>query len=87
MHILLTLIVGMFVGAIARMVIPGREPAGIAVMMLLGIGGAGLASFTAHSVGWYQDGDAGPGVVAAFIGAVVVLALYRVLSPRKMASR
>ena len=86
MHILLTLLVGLFVGAVAKMVMPGRDPGGFVIMMLLGIAGAALASFAGRSLGLYHATAAGPGVLASIIGAVVLLALYRLLSPRKMAS-
>jgi len=86
MHILLTLLVGLFVGAVAKMVMPGRDPGGFVVTMLLGVAGAALAGFIGRSLGLYHAGDAGPGILASIIGAVVILALYRVLSPRRMTS-
>jgi len=87
MHILLTLLVGLFVGAVAKMVTPGRDAGGFVVTMLLGIAGAALAGFIGRSLGLFHAGEAGPGVLASFIGAVVVLAIFRVLSPRRMAPR
>ena len=87
MHILLALLVGLFVGAVAKMLMPGRDPGGFVITMVLGVAGAALAGFIGRSLGLYHAGEAGPGVAASIIGAVVILALYRVLSPRKMASR
>jgi len=87
MNIVLTLMVGVFVGAVAKMVMPGRDPAGFVVMIALGIAGAALAGFIGRSLGMYHAGEAGPRLLASFIGAVIVLALYRLLSPRKMAPR
>jgi len=87
MHILLTLLIGLVVGAVAKMVMPGRDPGGFVVTMLLGIAGAALAGFVGHSLGLFQAGDTGPGVLASIFGAIVILALYRMLSPRKMAPR
>src|SRR3954469_4144903 len=86
MHILLTLLVGLFVGAVAKMVMPGRDPGGFLGTILLGIAGAAVAGFIGRGLGLYQAGDAGPGVLASFIGAIVVLVLYRVISPRRMVS-
>jgi uncharacterized membrane protein YeaQ/YmgE (transglycosylase-associated protein family) len=85
MHVLLTVIIGSFVGAVAKMLLPGRDPGGFLVTILLGIAGAALAGFVGRSFGLYHAGATGAGVLASIIGAVVILALYRVLSPRKMA--
>jgi len=78
-------LVGLFVGAIANMVMSGRRPGGVIIPMLLAVAGAALASFIGRSMGLYHAGDAGPAVLASFIGAIVFLALYRLISPRKMA--
>jgi uncharacterized membrane protein YeaQ/YmgE (transglycosylase-associated protein family) len=87
MNVLLTLLVGIFIGAVGKMVLmPGRDQAGFVVTMLLGVAGAALAGFIGRSLGMYHAGDAGPRLLASFIGAVVVLAIFRLLSPRKMAA-
>jgi len=86
MHIVVTLLIGLFVGVVAKMLMPGRDPGGFVLTMVLGVAGAALAGFIGRSLGLYHAGEAGPGVAASVIGAVVILALYRVLSPRKMAS-
>ncbi len=79
MHILWTLIVGLVVGALAKLIMPGRDPGGIIVTMLLGIAGAFVARFLGRAVGLYEAGDHGPGIVASVIGALIVLAIYRVV--------
>lgn len=82
MHILITLIVGLVVGALAKLVMPGRDPGGILVTMLLGIAGSFIAGALGHSLGWYRMGD-GPGLIASVLGSVVLLAIYRlVVRPR-----
>jgi uncharacterized membrane protein YeaQ/YmgE (transglycosylase-associated protein family) len=82
MHILITLIVGLVVGALAKLVMPGRDPGGVIITMVLGIAGAFIAGAIGHSLGWYTVGE-GPGIIASVIGAVILLALYRlVLRPR-----
>ena len=86
MHILLTLIVGLFVGGIAKLLMPGRDPGGIVITMLLGVAGAVVASFIGRALGLYQAGDSGPGIIAAVIGAVILLGAYRAISPRKLQS-
>jgi uncharacterized membrane protein YeaQ/YmgE (transglycosylase-associated protein family) len=76
MHILITLIVGLVVGAIAKLVMPGKDPGGIIITMLLGIAGSFIAGMLGHALGWYAVGD-GPGIIASVIGAVILLAIYR----------
>jgi len=78
-------IIGVFVGAIAKMLMPGRDPGGVVITILLGIAGAALAGFIGRSFNFFHAGDAGPGVAASIIGAVVLLLTYHILSPRKMA--
>jgi uncharacterized membrane protein YeaQ/YmgE (transglycosylase-associated protein family) len=79
MEILTTLIVGLIVGAIAKLFMPGKDPGGIIVTMLLGVAGAMLAGFLGRAVGWYDDVGEGPGIIASIIGAMLLLFLYRLL--------
>ncbi|HXI55815.1 MAG TPA: GlsB/YeaQ/YmgE family stress response membrane protein [Polyangia bacterium] len=83
MHIIWSLIVGLIVGAIAKLVMPGRDPGGILITMLLGIAGSVIAGFLGRALGIYHAGDAGPGIIASVIGAVLVLAIYRAASGRR----
>jgi uncharacterized membrane protein YeaQ/YmgE (transglycosylase-associated protein family) len=83
MHILWTLIVGLVVGALAKLIMPGRDPGGIIVTMLLGVAGAFVARFLGHAVGMYQTADTGPGIVASIVGALILLAIYRVAIGRR----
>jgi uncharacterized membrane protein YeaQ/YmgE (transglycosylase-associated protein family) len=85
MHLLWSLIVGLVVGAIAKMVHPGKDPGGIVVTMLLGIAGAMFAGFLGRALGVYHEGDAGPGIIASVIGAVVLLVIYRAITRRRLA--
>ncbi len=71
-----TLIVGLIVGAIAKFLMPGRDPGGFIITMLLGVAGAFVASFIGDSLGWYEQGEAA-GLVASVVGAVILLAIYR----------
>jgi uncharacterized membrane protein YeaQ/YmgE (transglycosylase-associated protein family) len=79
MHILITLIVGLIIGALAKLVMPGRDPGGIIVTSLLGIAGAFVAGALGHSLGWYAIGE-GPGLLASVLGSVLLLALYRLVA-------
>jgi uncharacterized membrane protein YeaQ/YmgE (transglycosylase-associated protein family) len=79
MHILITLIIGLIIGALAKLVMPGRDPGGIIVTSLLGIAGAFVAGALGHSLGWYAIGE-GPGLLASVLGSVLLLALYRLVA-------
>ena len=81
MSFLWMLIVGLVVGALAKLFMPGRDPGGVVVTMLIGIAGAALAGFIGRAVGWYAPGDAS-GFIASIFGAVALLAIYRALIGR-----
>ena len=81
MSFLWMLVVGLVVGALAKLFMPGRDPGGVLVTMLLGIAGAAVAGFLGRAVGWYQPGDAA-GFIASIVGAVLLLAIYRALMRR-----
>jgi uncharacterized membrane protein YeaQ/YmgE (transglycosylase-associated protein family) len=86
MHILGWILFGLIVGALAKLVMPGRDPGGILVTMLLGIAGAVLGGFVGRAVGLYGEGEAA-GFFMAFLGAVVLLALYRMMVGRRTVTR
>lgn len=79
MHILWMLIIGLVVGALAKLIMPGKDPGGVIVTMLLGIAGSFVAGWIGHAVGWYKTGSEGPGIIASVIGAVLILAAYRLV--------
>jgi uncharacterized membrane protein YeaQ/YmgE (transglycosylase-associated protein family) len=83
MSILISLIVGLIVGALAKFIMPGRDPGGILVTMLLGVAGALLAGLLGHSLGWYAHGE-GPGIIASIIGSLLVLGVYRLATNRRL---
>jgi uncharacterized membrane protein YeaQ/YmgE (transglycosylase-associated protein family) len=83
MHLLWSLIVGLIVGALAKLLMPGRDPGGIIVTMLLGIAGSILARLLGGAIGLYHRGNNGPGIIASVIGAVILLAIYRVAIGRR----
>jgi uncharacterized membrane protein YeaQ/YmgE (transglycosylase-associated protein family) len=70
------LIVGLIVGAIARWVMPGKEPGGLLVTIVLGIAGSLIAGFLGRMVGWYGPGQ-GAGIIASVLGALLLLWGYR----------
>src|SRR3954466_5301712 len=76
MHYLWMLIIGLVVGAVAKLIMPGKDPGGIIVTMLLGVAGALLAGFLGRTLGWYHEGEAA-GFIASVIGAIILLVIYR----------
>ena len=83
MGFLWTLIIGLVVGAIAKLLMPGRDPGGIIITMLIGVAGALLAGFLGRALGRYADPAQGPGIIASIIGAMVLLLLYRLFVGRR----
>jgi uncharacterized membrane protein YeaQ/YmgE (transglycosylase-associated protein family) len=83
MSILLTIVVGAIVGALAKLVMPGKDPGGIIITILLGIAGSFVAGMLGSALGWYEAGE-GPGIIAGIIGAVILLAIYRVVVGRRV---
>ncbi len=83
MEILWTLIIGLVVGALAKLIMPGKDPGGIIVTMLLGVAGAFVAGLLGRALGWYDSPGEAPGIIASIIGAVVLLAIYRAVIGRR----
>jgi uncharacterized membrane protein YeaQ/YmgE (transglycosylase-associated protein family) len=81
MGILWMLIIGLIVGAVAKLIMPGKDPGGIIVTIILGIAGAFLAGFLGRALGWYGEGDAA-GFIASVIGAIILLIIYRMFRGR-----
>ena len=81
MGIIWMLIIGLVVGAIAKLIMPGKDPGGIIVTIILGIAGAFLAGFLGRAMGWYGEGDA-VGFIASVIGAIILLIIYRMIAGR-----
>ena len=83
MGLLWALIVGLVVGALAKLIMPGRDPGGIIVTMLLGVAGSFLALLIGRAMGMYSMGDEGPGIIASTLGAILLLAGYRAIAGRR----
>ena len=83
MSFLWTLIIGLVVGAIAKLIMPGKDPGGVIVTMLIGVAGALLAGFLGKQLGWYQNPGEGPGIIASIIGAMILLLIYRLFVGRR----
>ena len=80
--ILGTLVIGLVVGAIAKLLMPGRDPGGCLITILLGILGAFLAGFLGRLIGWYEPGQPA-GFIASIIGAMLLLLGYRLIRGRQ----
>ena len=76
-HILWTMIVGLVVGALAKLIMPGRDPGGIFVTMLLGIAGSLVGGLLGRLIGFYGPNE-GAGFIVSILGAILLLWLYRV---------
>ena len=75
------IVFGLIVGIIAKLLMPGRDPGGFIVTILLGIAGALLGGFLGRSLGWYGPND-NAGFLMSLAGAIILLALYRMLFAR-----
>lgn len=75
MHYLWIAIIGLIVGALARLIMPGKDPGGIFITMLLGVAGSFLATFLGRFMGFYQAGQAG--FFMSLLGALLLLVVYR----------
>ena len=76
MDVLVWIVFGLVVGVVAKFVMPGRDPGGMIVTIVLGIVGALLGGWIGRALGVYQPGQPA-GFIMAVIGAIVVLAVYR----------
>ena len=76
-HLLWTIIIGGIIGVVAKLLMPGKDPGGFIITILLGIAGSFVASYLGQAVGWYQEGQPA-GFIASVIGAILLLAIYRV---------
>jgi uncharacterized membrane protein YeaQ/YmgE (transglycosylase-associated protein family) len=85
MGILWTLIIGFLAGLVAKLIMPGRDPSGFIITTVLGIVGAFVATYLGAAMGWYRPGE-GAGFIGAVVGAVIVLAIYRMVIGRSSSS-
>ncbi len=76
------IVIGFIAGGIAKLLMPGKDPGGCLITILLGIAGALLAGFIGKSIGWYNEGEAA-GFLAAIVGAFIILFLYRMITRRR----
>lgn len=81
MHLIGTLIIGLIVGALAKLIMPGKDPGGIIITILLGIAGAFVGTFLGQALHLYQPGQSA-GWIMSLIGALILLGIYRMIRGR-----
>jgi uncharacterized membrane protein YeaQ/YmgE (transglycosylase-associated protein family) len=79
--ILWILLIGLVIGAVAKLLTPGRDPGGCIITMLIGIAGSFVASYLGRKLGWYEAGQPA-GFIASVVGAMLLLLLYRLIAKR-----
>jgi uncharacterized membrane protein YeaQ/YmgE (transglycosylase-associated protein family) len=83
MNILWAIIVGLVVGALAKLIMPGKDGGNILMTILLGIAGSLLAGFLGRAMGLYREGQ-GAGIIASIVGAIILLFIYRAFRHRQV---
>ncbi len=81
-HLLWTAIIGLVVGALAKLIMPGKDPGGIFVTMLIGIAGAFLGTWIGRAIGHYQP-DQSAGFLMSLVGALILLGIYHLIRRRQ----
>ena len=82
MEVVGVIVIGLVVGILAKVLMPGDDPGGFIITTLLGIGGAFLARFIGQQLGWYGPGEAA-GFLASVAGAILLLLLHRLMFGRR----
>ena len=83
MGILTWILFGLVVGVIAKLLMPGRDPGGFIVTILLGIAGALVGGFVGRAMGLYAENQ-GAGWLMSILGAIILLAIYRMMVRRRV---
>jgi uncharacterized membrane protein YeaQ/YmgE (transglycosylase-associated protein family) len=77
-------LIGLIVGALAKFIMPGKDPGGIFITMAIGIAGSIGATFLGQMIGWYKQGQSA-GFIMSLLGAVLILWIYRLIKARTAA--
>ncbi len=78
LHLLWMCVIGLVAGALAKLIMPGKDPGGLVVTMLLGIAGSLVGEYLGRALGFYQRGQ-GAGLIMSVVGAILLLVVYRLL--------
>lgn len=76
------IVIGFLAGLVAKFLMPGKDPGGFIITIILGIVGAFVATWIGQTIGWYHEGEAA-GFVGAVIGSIIVLVIYRLIAGRR----
>ena len=79
MTILWTILIGFLIGLVAKFLMPGRDPGGFIITVLIGIAGSFIATYLGMAMGWYRNGETA-GFIAGVLGAIVLLVAYRLVA-------
>jgi uncharacterized membrane protein YeaQ/YmgE (transglycosylase-associated protein family) len=82
MGIIWTILIGLVAGIVAKLLMPGKDPGGFIITILLGIAGAFVATYLGQAVGWYGPED-NAGFIGAIVGAIILLIVYRIVKGRQ----
>jgi uncharacterized membrane protein YeaQ/YmgE (transglycosylase-associated protein family) len=82
MSLVWTLIIGLVAGALAKLIMPGKDPGGMLITIALGVAGSFLATFLGQAVGWYTAGSS-TGFIGSTLGAILLLIAYRMFKSGK----
>jgi uncharacterized membrane protein YeaQ/YmgE (transglycosylase-associated protein family) len=85
-HWIWAAIIGLIVGALAKLIMPGRDPGGIFVTMALGIAGSLIAGYLGRALGLYQEGQSA-GFFMSLLGSLILLGIYRLFKSRSTATQ
>lgn len=82
MNIIGTILIGLIIGVIAKLLMPGKDPGGWVVAIILGLAGSFLAGFLGRQMGWYADGESA-GFIFSVVGAMLLLFIWRAVTKNK----
>jgi len=74
-------LIGLIIGVVAKFLMPGKDPGGFIITILLGVAGSVVATWLGRAIGWYQEGQSA-GFIMSVLGAVLLLAIYRLMRQR-----
>jgi uncharacterized membrane protein YeaQ/YmgE (transglycosylase-associated protein family) len=81
MHWLWVILIGLVIGAVAKLIMPGKDPGGFIVTILLGIAGSIVGTWLGRAIGWYQEGQSA-GFLMSVVGALLLLGIYHLVRKR-----
>ncbi len=86
MNIIGTILIGLIIGVIAKLLMPGKDPGGWVIAIVLGLAGSFLAGFLGRSMGWYAEGE-NAGFIFSVVGAMLLLGLWRAFAKKEVLPR